>query len=274
MAVLFLISGSRSVPLTSFFSLSLSAVTNHSVCIRTLIRPGQRSRHTGSLLPWRGRRYRYRQRVRSPFYGRIILGNNRIFRRIFGAYNPAGRLPYTIYPPEYVNQISMLNMNMRAPPGRTYRFYTGTVRLTFSRKIIPPSPSSSFAPQPQWPFGWGLSYTVFNFSWSTPVEETVRVLVSFIHKRKRSNIHADASHFGPREAVSEGLGLVHRQRYQHRQQRCAVLPLCLVVPRLSCAQPETWSCWASSTTIRPALPFVSCSTLLASSTSSRVRLLD
>jgi hypothetical protein len=46
-----------------------------------------------------------------------------------------GRLPYTIYPAEYVDQVSMLDMGMRpnasnGNPGRTYRFYTKEVSIS------------------------------------------------------------------------------------------------------------------------------------------------
>jgi hypothetical protein len=49
---------------------------------------------------------------------------------LFGAYNPGGRLPYTIYPAAFVNETSMFDVGMRpnassGNPGRTYRFYTG-----------------------------------------------------------------------------------------------------------------------------------------------------
>lgn len=54
-------------------------------------------------------------------------GGQALAEVIFGDYNPAGRLPYTIYPANYVNQVSMFDMGMRpnasnGNPGRTYRF--------------------------------------------------------------------------------------------------------------------------------------------------------
>jgi beta-D-xylosidase 4 len=67
---------------------------------------------------------------------------------IFGQYNPAGRLPVTIYPASYANAVSMFDMQMRPSPtnpGRTYKFYTG---------------------QAVYEFGYGLSYTTFNYTWN------------------------------------------------------------------------------------------------------------
>ncbi|XP_016458273.2 putative beta-D-xylosidase 2 [Nicotiana tabacum] len=64
---------------------------------------------------------------------------------LFGAHNPGGKLPMTWYPQEYLNNLPMTTMDMRANlakgyPGRTYRFYKGPL---------------------VYPFGHGLSYTKF-----------------------------------------------------------------------------------------------------------------
>jgi hypothetical protein len=69
---------------------------------------------------------------------------------LFGDAAPAGRLPQTIYPLSYVNEVSMMDMGMRpnattGNPGRGYRYYTGQAVL---------------------PFGFGLSYSTFTFDWS------------------------------------------------------------------------------------------------------------
>ncbi|KAL0418898.1 UNVERIFIED_CONTAM: putative beta-D-xylosidase 2 [Sesamum radiatum] len=64
---------------------------------------------------------------------------------LFGTHNPGAKLPMTWYPQEYLNNLPMTTMDMRADPsrnypGRTYRFYKGPV---------------------VYPFGHGMSYTSF-----------------------------------------------------------------------------------------------------------------
>ncbi len=66
-------------------------------------------------------------------------GGNAVADVIFGKYNPAGRLPVTFY--KSVKQLPpFTDYSMR---GRTYRYFKGT---------------------PLYPFGYGLSYTTFDYS--------------------------------------------------------------------------------------------------------------
>ncbi|KAL0064893.1 hypothetical protein AAF712_008146 [Marasmius tenuissimus] len=67
---------------------------------------------------------------------------------ITGEQSPAGRLPLTQYPADYVNQVSFTDMNLRpssTSTGRTYKWFTG---------------------EAIYPFGSGLHYTTFNFTWA------------------------------------------------------------------------------------------------------------
>jgi len=73
------------------------------------------------------------------------LGAEGIARTIFGQNDHlGGKLPYTIYPANYVNEVLMSYMEMEpktgVSPGRTHRYYVGPV---------------------VYPFGFGLSYTQF-----------------------------------------------------------------------------------------------------------------
>ncbi|KAL6066428.1 Beta-xylosidase/alpha-L-arabinofuranosidase 2, variant 3 [Balamuthia mandrillaris] len=70
-------------------------------------------------------------------------GGRAIADVVFGDYNPAGRLPYTVYLEDYVSKIDLTNMNMTQYPGRTYKYYADT---------------------PIWSFGHGLSYTTFSYT--------------------------------------------------------------------------------------------------------------
>lgn len=75
-------------------------------------------------------------------------GGVALFDIVTGKVAPAGRLPTTQYPSDYIRQVPMTNMSLRPGennPGRTYQWYNGT---------------------PIYEFGYGMHYT--NFSASLP----------------------------------------------------------------------------------------------------------
>jgi len=86
-------------------------------------------------------------------------GGSAIAKIVSGVVSPSGRLPFTAYTADFVQQADFLSMNMRpstvnpTSPGRTYRFFTG---------------------MPVYPFGTGLSYTTFTFQWSSSYTEISR----------------------------------------------------------------------------------------------------
>lgn len=74
-------------------------------------------------------------------------GGDAIFNILTGKTAPAGRLPVTQYPEDYVNQVAMTDMGLRpnetsGNPGRTYKWYDAAAV----------------------PFGFGMHYTEFDVS--------------------------------------------------------------------------------------------------------------
>ena len=69
------------------------------------------------------------------------LGSKPLAALMFGEANKWGKMPYTVYPKNYIYEQSMQNYDMAKAPGRTYRYYTGT---------------------PLFKFGEGQSYTTFD----------------------------------------------------------------------------------------------------------------
>lgn len=84
-------------------------------------------------------------------------GGQAIIDVLTGVASPAGRLPETQYPSDYLNKVRMSDMTLRPSstnPGRTYRWYQG---------------------QPTLPFGYGLHYTTFNVSVAAGGNDTASV---------------------------------------------------------------------------------------------------
>jgi hypothetical protein len=77
------------------------------------------------------------------------FGGDAIVDVLLGQYSPAGRLPVTFYDSS-INVRSNFNptdMSLRAGAGITYMHFTG---------------------EPLYEFGFGLSFSTFNFEWTTP----------------------------------------------------------------------------------------------------------
>jgi len=82
------------------------------------------------------------QAIIEAFYP-SVQGARALANSIFGVENRWGKLPVTMYPAAYVNEVSIIDFDMSKHPGRTYRYYSG---------------------KPLWPFGYGMSLTTFNLS--------------------------------------------------------------------------------------------------------------
>jgi beta-D-xylosidase 4 len=90
-------------------------------------------------------------------------GGNAVFDVLTGAFAPAGRLPITQYPADYINNNNIFDMNLRPTssiPGRTYKWYTG---------------------EPVVPFGFGLHYTNFTVEWDSVPSTTTSDIATLVN---------------------------------------------------------------------------------------------
>jgi beta-glucosidase len=101
---------------------------------------------TGSAIatPWESENI---NAIVNAWYGGELAGNA-IADVLFGDYNPSGRLPVTFYrSDEDLPDFDDYNMD-----NRTYKYFTGT---------------------PLYPFGFGLSYTTFEYEWNRKPKATL-----------------------------------------------------------------------------------------------------
>ncbi|KAM3074473.1 hypothetical protein ACMFMF_006482 [Clarireedia jacksonii] len=120
-------------------------------------------------------------------------GGNALRDILDGTRSVAGRLPVTQYPTNYTNEVSIFNPGLRPSsvnPGRTYMWY----------------------PTPVLPFGYGLHYTNFTFTWGTvpsstyAISDLVSGAASIIESTPFVSITAKVTNTGSR--VSDYVGLL------------------------------------------------------------------
>jgi beta-glucosidase len=88
--------------------------------------------------------------IDAPYPGEF--GGDALAGVLLGSVSPSGRLACTVYASTFVDTRSIIDYNMNSADGVTYQYYTGT---------------------PQWPFGWGLSYTSWHLDWLSDAHQTI-----------------------------------------------------------------------------------------------------
>ncbi|KAF7312125.1 putative exo-1,4-beta-xylosidase bxlB [Mycena indigotica] len=115
-------------------------------------------------------------------------GGTAVFDILTGKLSPAGRLPTTQYPANYVDQVPMTDMTLRpsnSNPGRTYKWYTGT---------------------PTYEFGTGLGYTTFGLSFSPANSPQASYNIQALIAQARKDEPVDRSLLDTFEVVVKNTG--------------------------------------------------------------------
>ena len=104
-----------------------------------------------------------------------MKGGEALGAALFGQTNAFGRLPYTVYHAEWVNQTSMLQHDLTRDGGRTYRYYRG---------------------EPLLRFGFGLSLSDWCLALSQPPVQPLQFTTAAVSSREGQNITVRASNTG------------------------------------------------------------------------------
>jgi beta-glucosidase-like glycosyl hydrolase len=119
------------------------------------------------------------------------MGGDAIADVLLGKISPGGRLPYTIYPSDFVSKRSMFDMNLRDNGGITYRYYTGDAL---------------------WEFGFGMSYTTFEYTWMMP--EYPRALTTHLAAKDGINYTVKVTNTGHMAGDEVVLGFLNNSDHE------------------------------------------------------------
>lgn len=108
-------------------------------------------------------------------------GGEAMVSLLLGDRSPAGRLPYTWYPRGFESDRPDINdHDLRSGKGLTYRYFTGT---------------------PVFPYGHGLAYTSFEYSWATPPPASVSTTALAAAGSIEVSVHVRNTGSRPSDAV-------------------------------------------------------------------------
>eukprot|EP00913_Durusdinium_trenchii_P008353 g7846.t1 len=132
------------------------------------------------------------------------MGGKALAQLLVGEVSPSGRLSQTFYREEYFQHVPMQDYSFPARadyPGRGYRFVEETRRFEEAPPFDEAPPFATTTGQDKWvlyPFGFGLSYDTFSYTW---VEQKEKAL-----EEERGGFWSRSCRFQVQVSSREGTG--------------------------------------------------------------------